>query len=84
MLERFGRPNPALSFDLRLTDKHVDLATEGIDVAALARRFDRAIVDEAAVARLEGHGLLWSEGTRIGTTEAGRLLLDSILAEVAA
>ena len=58
--------------------------TEGIDVAALARRFDRAIVDEAAVARLEGHGLLWSEGTRIGTTEAGRLLLDSILAEVAA
>ncbi len=57
---------------------------EGIDVAALARRFDRAIVDEAAVARLEGHGLLWSEGTRIGTTEAGRLLLDSILAEIAA
>jgi DNA-binding transcriptional LysR family regulator len=33
MLERFGRANPALSFDLRLTDKHVDLAAEGIDVA---------------------------------------------------
>lgn len=33
MLERFGQANPALSFDLRLTDKHVDLATEGIDVA---------------------------------------------------
>lgn len=58
--------------------------TQGIDVAALARRFDRPIVDEAAVARLEGHGLLWRDGTRIGTTEAGRLLLDAILAEVAA
>jgi DNA-binding transcriptional LysR family regulator len=33
MLERFGRAHPALSFDLRLTDKHVDLAAEGIDVA---------------------------------------------------
>lgn len=33
MLERFGRANPALSFDLRLADKHVDLAAEGIDVA---------------------------------------------------
>jgi DNA-binding transcriptional LysR family regulator len=33
MLERFGRLNPALSFDLRLNDRHVDLAVEGIDVA---------------------------------------------------
>ncbi len=33
MLERFSRRNPALSFDLRLNDRHVDLATEGIDVA---------------------------------------------------
>jgi DNA-binding transcriptional LysR family regulator len=33
MLERFGRAHPALSFDLRLTDRHVDLAAEGIDVA---------------------------------------------------
>jgi DNA-binding transcriptional LysR family regulator len=33
MLERFGRANPALSFDLRLNDRHVDLAAEGIDVA---------------------------------------------------
>lgn len=33
MLERFGRAHPALSFDLRLNDRHVDLATEGIDVA---------------------------------------------------
>lgn len=33
MLERFGQANPALSFDLRLNDKHVDLAAEGMDVA---------------------------------------------------
>lgn len=33
MLERFGRGNPDLSFDLRLSDRHVDLAAEGIDVA---------------------------------------------------
>jgi DNA-binding transcriptional LysR family regulator len=33
MLERFGQANPALSFDLRLNDRHVDLAAEGIDVA---------------------------------------------------
>jgi DNA-binding transcriptional LysR family regulator len=33
MLERFGQLHPALSFDLRLNDRHVDLASEGIDVA---------------------------------------------------
>ena len=57
---------------------------EGVDPAALADRFDRRIVDERAVAALEGHGLLWRDGDRIGTTEPGRLLLDSILAEIAA
>ena len=40
MLERFGRANPALSFDLRLSDRHVDLATEGIDVAFRLGRID--------------------------------------------
>lgn len=33
MLDRFGRLHPALGFDLRLNDRHVDLATEGIDLA---------------------------------------------------
>ena len=33
LLERFGRLHPALSFDLRLDDRHVDLAAEGIDLA---------------------------------------------------
>lgn len=57
---------------------------EGVDIAALTHRFDRDIVGDRAVAALEGHGLLWRKGDRIGTTEAGRLLLDSILAEIAA
>lgn len=33
MLERFARRHPALGFDLRLSDRHVDLAAEGIDLA---------------------------------------------------
>ena len=43
-----------------------------------------ALVDPAAVDRLVGHGLMWRSAERVGTTEAGRLLLDSILAEIAA
>ncbi|QIK95640.1 coproporphyrinogen III oxidase [Sphingomonas sp. HDW15A] len=57
---------------------------EGVDTAALARRFGRRIIDERAAAMLESHGLLRREGDRICTTESGRLLLDSILAEIAA
>lgn len=40
MLDRFGQKNPALSFDLRLSDRHVDLASEGIDVAFRMGRTD--------------------------------------------
>ena len=40
MLERFGQRNPSLSFDLRLNDRHVDLAAEGIDVAFRMGRTD--------------------------------------------
>lgn len=40
MLERFGQRNPALFFDLRLNDRHVDLASEGIDVAFRMGRSD--------------------------------------------
>ena len=57
---------------------------EGIDLAVLEQRFDRSIVDQAAVNRLVGHGLLVRDGPRLATTESGRLLLDSILAEIAA
>ncbi|MCY7270737.1 MAG: radical SAM family heme chaperone HemW [Sphingomonas bacterium] len=57
---------------------------EGIDLAALESRFERPIVDQTAVDRLVGHGLLARDGPRLATTERGRLLLDSILAEIAA
>ncbi|MBN8630482.1 MAG: LysR family transcriptional regulator [Rhodobacterales bacterium] len=40
MLDRFCQLNPALSFDLRLNDRHVDLAAEGIDVAFRMGRID--------------------------------------------
>ena len=58
---------------------------EGIDPGALAERLnvDR-IVDDAAVDRLCTLGLLERRGPRIATTQAGRLLLDPILAEIAA
>ena len=58
---------------------------EGIDPAALAKRIGvEELVDQRAVDRLVGHGLIERRGPRIATTEAGRLLLDSILAEIAA
>ena len=57
---------------------------EGIDPAALAARLGvNRLVDDAAVDRLVGHGLLERDRGRLRTTEAGRLLLDSILAEIA-
>ena len=57
---------------------------EGIDAGALAERFGRPLVDAVAVEGLTKHGLMWRSGARIGTTPGGRLLLDSILAEIAA
>ncbi len=58
---------------------------EGINPEALATRLgvDR-LIDEAAVDRLIGHGLMLRQGERLRTTDAGRLLLDSVLAEIAA
>ena len=58
---------------------------EGVDAAAIADRFGlAAIVDWGRVDRLAGSGLLARQGTRIALTETGRLLLDSILGEIAA
>lgn len=57
----------------------------GIDPAALAARLGvERLVDDAAVERLVGHGLLERDGAVVRTTPAGRLLLDSILTEIAA
>lgn len=40
MLARFAEANPALTFDLRLQDEFVDLASDGIDVAFRIGRTD--------------------------------------------
>jgi putative oxygen-independent coproporphyrinogen III oxidase len=61
--------------------------TEGIDLAALSARFAlpvSGLIDEAALARLAGLGLMWREGDLIGVAPPGRSLLDSLLAEVVA
>ena len=58
--------------------------SEGIDPQALEQRFDRRLVDDNAVDRLIATGHLERDGPRLRTTPAGRLLLDRVLAEIAA
>ena len=60
----------ALLMGLRLRD--------GVELDAVRRS-----LDQAAVRRLEGHGLLATEAGRLKPTPRGRLLLDGILAEIA-
>lgn len=50
LLRRFGEPHPDLNIDLRLSDRFVDLAGEGIDLAVRIGRLD----DSALVARKLG------------------------------
>ena len=58
---------------------------EGIDAAALAQRFGlETIVNWSAVDRLTDSGHLARTSTRIAATSAGRLVLNRILAEIAA
>jgi oxygen-independent coproporphyrinogen-3 oxidase len=58
---------------------------EGIDVAALAKRFGfTTIVDWTRVDRLVASGHLARHAARISATAAGRLLLDHILADISA
>ena len=58
---------------------------EGIDADAIAGRFGLgSIVDWARIDRLVGSGHLNRDGARIATTAKGRLVLDSILGEIAA
>jgi oxygen-independent coproporphyrinogen-3 oxidase len=58
--------------------------SSGIDAGALQRRFGVPVVDWVRVDRLVGSGHLARSGARIAVTPAGRLVLDRILAEVAA
>ena len=58
---------------------------EGIDTRALATRLGvQTLVDETAVDRLQTLGFVRRRGTNLAVTPSGRLLLDSILAEIAA
>jgi len=76
-LTRDEAAHEALVMGLRLA--------EGIDPQALAERLEvDRIVDEPAVDRLVDHRLLERDDGTLRTTPAGRLLLDSILAEIAA
>jgi putative oxygen-independent coproporphyrinogen III oxidase len=75
-LSRDEGADEALVMGLRLA--------EGIDPAALARRFGKSVVNEDKVARLVASGHLSQADGRIHTTAAGRLVLDTILAEIAA
>ena len=71
------RATEAMLMGLRLT--------EGIDLARIEARSGlarAAFVDEAAVARLAGQGLMRQDGDRLAVTDDGILLLDSILSEV--
>jgi len=73
------RAGEALMMGLRLAEG-VDLA----DIAARTGVAEEALVDEAAVARLAGHGLLVRDGSRLTVTPQGMLLLDGILGEIVA
>ncbi len=60
---------------------------EGVRLDVMASRFgvpEERLVDIAAVARLAGHGLVTRDGPHLALTDAGRPLLDAILAEVVA
>ena len=57
---------------------------EGIDTRELTERLGAELVDEAAVSRLAGLGLVERRNSRLAVTDQGRLVLDSILAEIAA
>jgi oxygen-independent coproporphyrinogen-3 oxidase len=58
---------------------------EGIEPAALAERLGvERLVDDRRVDRLASLGLLERDGPLIRTTSSGRLVLDSVLAEIAA
>ncbi|WP_337180363.1 radical SAM family heme chaperone HemW [Sphingopyxis granuli] len=71
------RATEAMLMGLRLT--------EGVDLTRVEARSGLArdaFVDAGAVARLAGQGLLVQESDQLAVTDAGILLLDSILSEV--
>lgn len=58
---------------------------EGIDLAAMATRFDlapAALLDPAKAELYRQQGLVWQDGARVGVTEEGMPLLDALLGEL--
>ncbi|MEZ5737404.1 MAG: radical SAM family heme chaperone HemW [Novosphingobium sp.] len=58
---------------------------EGIDLAAMAKRFGlpgQALCDPDKLTFYETQGLVWRTGDRIGVTERGMPLLDALLGEL--
>lgn len=58
---------------------------EGIELAAMAARFDlapAALLDPAKAELYRQQGLVWQDGARVGVTEAGMPLLDALLGEL--
>jgi DNA-binding transcriptional LysR family regulator len=53
-------------------------------MTSLEQRFGVPLIDRTAAERLVGSGHLMIDGDRLSTTAAGRLVLDRILAEIAA
>ena len=79
MLTAETRATEALLMGLRLA--------EGVDLGRIAAicGVDRdALVDDVAIARLSGLGLLAYDGTRLAVQPEGMLLLDAILPDVVA
>ncbi|WDF71603.1 radical SAM family heme chaperone HemW [Novosphingobium sp. KACC 22771] len=58
---------------------------EGMDVGALAARLGLMpgdLIEADKLALFARQGLIWQEGPRIGATEAGMLVLNSLIAEI--
>jgi len=77
MLSNGEQASEALLMGLRLR--------EGIDPAALARRFGIAeadLLDAGKLAFYARQGLVWHDGPRLGITASGMPLLDALLGEM--
>ena len=76
-LSRREQASEALLMGLRLD--------EGVDLAALSQRLrmpEAALIDRHRLGFHQQLGLAWSDGSRVGATEAGMPLLDALLAEL--
>ena len=70
------------------SEEPLDARTEAVEALLMGLRLregllpDPTIVDQAAIDRLAAQGLLRRDGNRLTATDAGILLLDSVLAEI--